>query len=82
MTNTKTPTKKFTVEIGHPDGVTRDALKEYIEEALQNWCKSYEPPGGYEPDSPGHALFNIGNSVKVTNYRRPTSPYGIPSRYI
>ena len=54
--------KKFVVTLEMPEGVTISEMKEYINEAVALWCKSYNPQ---EP------LFDLNrNKVKVTSKRK------------
>lgn len=55
----------FHVEIDQPEGTSVQEVKEYIECALESWCKSYRPPGSEDEYDEGDPLFDIGETVLV-----------------
>jgi hypothetical protein len=56
-------TVSILVTFSIPEGSDPDDLTEYVKDALSMWCKSYDPPGGGEPDSPGDPLFCIDENI-------------------
>lgn len=62
----RTARVQFVVSIAQPEGVTRNALRDYILDAVSTWSGQFKPPGGIStPNSPGDLLWGIGKTTSV-----------------
>ena len=61
----------FVVSFELPEGATRTAAKEYVEDAVCVWAGALKPPCIDEEDPSGNPMFELNkDSVEVTVYRR------------
>jgi len=53
------PKETYTVTVNRPKGVSVADMKNYIDDALNNWWGQLRPPGGYGPDDDGDPLWGL-----------------------
>ena len=52
---------KVVVEL--PSNIDREDIRQYVEDAVMAWCKSFEPPNATENYSTGDPLFYINDCI-------------------
>lgn len=66
---------EFMVSLVPPDGATPSMLREYIEDAVGTWCKSFKPPGADPEDPEGNPLFDLDrDTIRVSRLSRRPAP--------
>ncbi len=68
------PRFSFIVELDRLEGISIDELQAYLQGAIDVECKSFEPPGGADPDSPGDPMFYFREEAKP-KVSRPTKSW-------
>lgn len=65
---------EFLTSFDLPSGVTVDRARQYVTEAVGDWCKSLRPPMTEDDDDEGDPLFHLdASSIKVRRYKKPAA---------